>query len=120
MEVDGSDNGFRSFPFMGPMAVGEPAVHLPGVYVPNDLWQKSMQNQTPTMGPVTARFANWGPPCRVLIENVSEWFSHFLPSLQARCLLGLDVWQAMTVEAMDRFVKTHQPLYLVPFFIGFG
>ena len=23
------------------------------------------------------RFANWGPPCRVLIENVSEWFSIF-------------------------------------------
>ena len=22
-------------------------------------------------------FANWGPPCRVLIENFSEWFSVF-------------------------------------------
>ena len=22
-------------------------------------------------------FANWGPPCRVLVENVSEWFSIF-------------------------------------------
>ena len=22
-------------------------------------------------------FANWGPPCRVLVENFSEWFSVF-------------------------------------------
>ena len=22
-------------------------------------------------------FANWGPPCRVLVDNISEWFSIF-------------------------------------------
>ena len=22
-------------------------------------------------------FANWGPPCRVLVENISEWFCVF-------------------------------------------
>ena len=28
-------------------------------------------------------FANWGPPCRVLVENVNEWFSLFF--LLYRC-----------------------------------
>ena len=24
-----------------------------------------------------SRFANWSPPCRVLVDNISEWFSLF-------------------------------------------
>eukprot|EP00913_Durusdinium_trenchii_P005732 g5347.t1 len=31
-------------------------------------------------------FANWGPACRVLVDNVSEWFSLFF--LAYRCVLG--------------------------------
>lgn len=31
-------------------------------------------------------FANWSPPCRVLMENMSEWFSIFF--LAYRCVLG--------------------------------
>ena len=34
-------------------------------------------------------FANWSPPCRVLVENVSEWFSVFF--LLYRCVLGFAV-----------------------------
>ena len=37
-----------------------------------------------------ARFANWGPPCRVLIENVSEWFSIFFLLYRPNC--WVDVW----------------------------
>jgi hypothetical protein len=25
----------------------------------------------------SSRFANWSPPCRVLVDNISEWFSLF-------------------------------------------
>ena len=42
-----------------------------------------------------ARFANWGPACRVLVDGVSEWFSVFfllyrhLPEV-VRVLLATD------------------------------
>ena len=35
-------------------------------------------------------FANWSPPCRVLVENISEWFSAFF--LLYRCVLGAASW----------------------------
>eukprot|EP00438_Fugacium_kawagutii_P023053 Skav232361 [mRNA] locus=scaffold1062:208639:224820:- [translate_table: standard] len=35
--------------------------------------------------PFEIMFANWGPPCRVLVDNVSEWFSAFF--LFYRCVL---------------------------------
>eukprot|EP00913_Durusdinium_trenchii_P004930 g4577.t1 len=44
-------------------------------------------------------FANWGPPCRVLVENVSEWFSLFF--LLYRCVVGfalLNVVNAVFVQ----------------------
>jgi len=31
-------------------------------------------------------FANWAPPCRILVDNVSEWFSLFF--IIYRCLVG--------------------------------
>ena len=34
-------------------------------------------------------FANWGPPCRVLVENISEWFALFF--LFYRCVIGFAV-----------------------------
>ncbi|CAE7780787.1 CACNA1H, partial [Symbiodinium pilosum] len=34
-------------------------------------------------------FANWAPPARVLLENMSEWFSVFF--LLYRCVLGFAV-----------------------------
>ncbi|CAJ1392351.1 unnamed protein product [Effrenium voratum] len=34
-------------------------------------------------------FANWGPACRILVENVSEWFSVFF--LLYRCVVGFAV-----------------------------
>ena len=34
-------------------------------------------------------FANWSPPCRVLVDNVSEWFSIFF--LVYRCIIGFAV-----------------------------
>ena len=44
---------------------------------------------TETMRLPRILFANWSPPCRVLVENVSEWFSVFF--LFYRCVLGFAV-----------------------------
>lgn len=43
-------------------------------------------------------FANWGPPCRVLTENFSEWFSVFF--LTYRCVLGFAVLNVVNFLAM--------------------
>ena len=41
-------------------------------------------------------FANWGPPCRVLTENFSEWFSVFFltyrPDGRVLISIGLTWW----------------------------
>eukprot|EP00438_Fugacium_kawagutii_P007475 Skav230100 [mRNA] locus=scaffold283:90303:92893:- [translate_table: standard] len=34
-------------------------------------------------------FANWSPPCRLLVDNVSEWFTVFF--LFYRCVIGFAV-----------------------------
>lgn len=35
---------------------------------------KAYKFHTRLIGPLTMRlFANWGPPCRALTDNVSEW-----------------------------------------------
>ncbi|CAJ1425181.1 unnamed protein product, partial [Effrenium voratum] len=49
-------------------------------------------------------FANWGPPCRVLIENVSEWFSVFF--LLYRCVLGFAVVNVVNAVFVQQTMKT--------------
>ncbi|CAE7237977.1 Scn4a, partial [Symbiodinium natans] len=49
-------------------------------------------------------FANWGPPCRVLVENVSEWFSVFF--LLYRCVLGFAVLNVVNAVFVQQTMKT--------------
>eukprot|EP00434_Breviolum_minutum_P018089 symbB.v1.2.015954.t2/scaffold1204.1/size131571/1 len=49
-------------------------------------------------------FANWGPPCRVLIENVSEWFSIFF--LLYRCVLGFAVLNVVNAVFVQQTMRT--------------
>eukprot|EP00439_Symbiodinium_sp_Y106_P085754 s13_g29.t1 len=49
-------------------------------------------------------FANWGPPCRVLVENVSEWFSIFF--LSYRCVLGFAVLNVVNAVFVQQTMKT--------------
>eukprot|EP00913_Durusdinium_trenchii_P020487 g19246.t1 len=49
-------------------------------------------------------FANWGPPCRVLVDNVSEWFSAFF--LFYRCVLGFAVLNVVNAVFVQQTMKT--------------
>lgn len=49
-------------------------------------------------------FANWGPPCRVLVENVSEWFSIFF--LIYRCVLGFAVLNVVNAVFVQQTMRT--------------
>lgn len=49
-------------------------------------------------------FANWGPACRVLVENVSEWFSIFF--LIYRCVLGFAVLNVMNAVFVQQTMRT--------------
>ncbi|CAJ1452517.1 unnamed protein product [Effrenium voratum] len=49
-------------------------------------------------------FANWSPPCRVLVENVSEWFSIFF--LTYRCVLGFAVLNVVNAVFVQQTMKT--------------
>jgi len=49
-------------------------------------------------------FANWGPPCRVVVENVSEWFSIFF--LVYRCVLGFAVLNVMNAVFVQQTMRT--------------
>lgn len=49
-------------------------------------------------------FANWGPPCRVLVDNVSEWFSVFF--LLYRCVLGFAVLNVVNAVFVQQTMKT--------------
>lgn len=49
-------------------------------------------------------FANWGPPCRVLTENFSEWFSVFF--LIYRCVLGFAVLNVVNSVFVQQTMKT--------------
>lgn len=49
-------------------------------------------------------FANWGPACRVLMENVSEWFSVFF--LFYRCILGFAVLNIINAVFVQQTMKT--------------
>eukprot|EP00439_Symbiodinium_sp_Y106_P063056 s2357_g9.t1 len=49
-------------------------------------------------------FANWGPACRVLVENFSEWFSIFF--LFYRCVLGFAVLNVVNAVFVQQTMKT--------------
>ncbi|CAK9053881.1 unnamed protein product [Durusdinium trenchii] len=49
-------------------------------------------------------FANWGPACRVLVDNVSEWFSLFF--LAYRCVLGFAVLNVVNSVFVQQTMKT--------------
>lgn len=49
-------------------------------------------------------FANWSPPCRVLMENVSESFSIFF--LIYRCVLGFAVVNVVNAVFVQQTMKT--------------
>jgi len=49
-------------------------------------------------------FASWGPACRVLMENVSEWFSLFF--LFYRCILGFAVLNIINAVFVQQTMKT--------------
>lgn len=49
-------------------------------------------------------FANWGPGCRVLVENVSEWFSVFF--LVYRCVMGFAVLNVVSAVFVQQALKT--------------
>jgi len=49
-------------------------------------------------------FANWGPPCRIVVENISEWFSVFF--LLYRCVLGFAVLNVVNAVFVQQTMKT--------------
>ncbi|CAE8681952.1 unnamed protein product [Polarella glacialis] len=49
-------------------------------------------------------FANWAPACRVLVENVSEWFSIFF--LVYRCFIGFAVINVLSAVFVQQTLKT--------------
>ncbi|CAE7757934.1 Catsper1, partial [Symbiodinium sp. CCMP2456] len=49
-------------------------------------------------------FANWSPPCRVLVENISEWFSVYF--LLYRCVLGYAVLNVVSAVFVQQTMKT--------------
>lgn len=49
-------------------------------------------------------FANWSPPCRILVENVNEWFSVFF--LIYRCVLGFAVINVVNSVFVQQTMKT--------------
>eukprot|EP00434_Breviolum_minutum_P016746 symbB.v1.2.014769.t1/scaffold1084.1/size139254/8 len=49
-------------------------------------------------------FANWGPPCRVLVENVNEWFSLFF--LLYRCVVGFALLNVVNAVFVQQTMKT--------------
>ncbi|CAK9115103.1 Cation channel sperm-associated protein 1 [Durusdinium trenchii] len=49
-------------------------------------------------------FANWAPACRVLVENVSEWFSIFF--LAYRCVLGFAILNVVNAVFVQQTMKT--------------
>lgn len=56
-------------------------------------------------------FANWSPPCRVLVDNISEWFSLFF--LVYRCILGfavLNVVDSVFVQQTMRIATSDEQL----------
>ena len=55
-------------------------------------------------------FANWGPPCRILVENVNEWFSVFF--LLYRCFLDWTTSACFVPDLVERNSYKKLLLYL--------
>ncbi|CAJ1357030.1 unnamed protein product [Effrenium voratum] len=51
-------------------------------------------------------FANWAPPCRVLIDNVSEWYS--LVFIIYRCFVGFAVLNVVNAVFVQSTMKVAQ------------
>ncbi|CAE7856348.1 Catsper1, partial [Symbiodinium microadriaticum] len=49
-------------------------------------------------------FANWGPACRVLVDNISEWFALFF--LLYRCVFGFAVLNVVNSVFVQQTMKT--------------
>ena len=49
-------------------------------------------------------FANWGTPCRVLVEDISEWFSVFF--LLYRCVFGFSILNVVNAVFVQQTLKT--------------
>lgn len=49
-------------------------------------------------------FANWAPPCRAVVEAISEWFSVFF--LLYRCVLGFAVLNVVNAVFVQQTMKT--------------
>eukprot|EP00434_Breviolum_minutum_P014696 symbB.v1.2.012960.t1/scaffold906.1/size153294/5 len=48
-------------------------------------------------------FANWGPPCRLLVDNISEWFTMFF--LLYRCVVGFAVLNVVSAVFVQQTMK---------------
>jgi len=64
----------------------------------------SASNFAAAAKPKEIMFANWSPPCRVLVENISEWFSLFF--LLYRCVLGFAVLNIINSVFVQQTMKT--------------
>jgi hypothetical protein len=51
-------------------------------------------------------FANWAPTCRLLIDNVSEWFGVFF--LLYRCLVGFSILSVIQAVFIQQTMKSAQ------------
>jgi len=49
-------------------------------------------------------FANWAPPCRVLVDSVSEYFAGFF--LVYRCILGFSILNVVNAVFVQQTMKT--------------
>ncbi|CAE7640122.1 unnamed protein product [Symbiodinium sp. CCMP2592] len=49
-------------------------------------------------------FANWAPSCRVLVDNISEWFTVFF--LVYRCIFGFAVLNVVSAVFIQQTMKT--------------
>eukprot|EP00435_Cladocopium_sp_Y103_P068320 s187_g31.t1 len=69
-----------------------------------DFIEDETQNETIREDAWHCQFANWGPPCRVVVENISEWFSVFF--LLYRCVLGFAVLNVVNAVFVQQTMKT--------------
>eukprot|EP00434_Breviolum_minutum_P003929 symbB.v1.2.003454.t1/scaffold194.1/size275082/15 len=49
-------------------------------------------------------FANWGPPCRVLADNISQWFAVFF--LLYRCVFGFAILNLLNAVFVNQTLRT--------------
>jgi len=49
-------------------------------------------------------FANWGPPCRVLADNISQWFAVFF--LLYRCVFGFAILNLLNAVFVSQTLRT--------------